>query len=102
MLPSSHHFSSLLTLSFHPSSPYLFQSVPCFLHLSDPPPHAHTVPGCSGAISLPPVMGYKYLVKQRRRLKADNEQQEAILKKGQGEITVATVSAGACTVLTQI
>lgn len=47
-------------------------------------------------------MGYKYPVRQRRRLKADNEQQEAILKKGQGEITVATVSAGACNVPTQI
>lgn len=67
-----------------------------------PGPNEHTVLGSSCAIALPPVMGYKYPVRQRHRLKADNEQQEAILKKGQGEITVATVSAGACNVPTQI
>lgn len=34
---------------------------------------------------------YKYISGQENRLKADNEQQEAILRKGQAKITLAEV-----------
>lgn len=35
--------------------------------------------------------GYKYISGQESRLKADNEQQEAVLRKGQAKITWAEV-----------